>query len=90
VSLDARRCLTDAALAALAVAPVGKAPPEVAGHLAGCARCQHRLLAADRASTGETRADGERKPYRNLMVFGVVLLATLLLLGITLVLLSGR
>lgn len=43
-SIDARGCLTDADLNALARAQVGQAPPELAAHLAACAKCQERLL----------------------------------------------
>ncbi len=88
--LDARGCVTDEALASLAGAPVGQAPPEVAAHLAGCERCQDRLLRADRAASGETPPAADRKPYRSLAIVGGLLLATLLLLGITLVVLRGR
>ena len=44
--VDSRGCLTPAGMAALEQAPPGQAPPELAQHLAGCARCQGRLLAA--------------------------------------------
>jgi hypothetical protein len=52
--LDPRGCLTPAGLAAVERAPVGQAPPELAQHLAACARCQARLLGAGRA--GSVRA----------------------------------
>ncbi len=42
--LDVHRCLTDGGLETLLRAPVGKAPAELAGHLAGCPTCQERLL----------------------------------------------
>ena len=41
---DARGCLTPAGLAALRTAAPGRAPKDVAAHLAGCARCQQRLF----------------------------------------------
>jgi hypothetical protein len=41
---DVRGCLTPAGLAALRSAPPGRAPREVAAHLAGCPRCQQRLF----------------------------------------------
>jgi hypothetical protein len=88
--LDPRGCLTGAALAALARAPVGQAPPEIAAHLAGCPRCQDRLLGADRAKSREARADAEPRPYLKLAIVGGLLLAALLLLAITLVVVSGR
>jgi hypothetical protein len=42
--VDARGCLSDADLDALQRAPVGRAPGELAGHLAQCAKCQERML----------------------------------------------
>ena len=42
--LDARGCLTDAGLVALADASPGAAPPELAQHVSACARCQDRWL----------------------------------------------
>jgi len=81
--------LSEAGLAALASAPAGQAPAEVATHLAACARCQERLLNAERPA-GETRPPAARQPYRNLLVFGLGLLLILAMLGITLVTLSGR
>jgi hypothetical protein len=42
---DDKGCLTPAGLLAVQSAPVGKAPAELAGHVAACARCQERLLA---------------------------------------------
>ena len=42
--LDARGCVTEAGMAAIAAAPPGKVPPELASHLAACGRCQQRLL----------------------------------------------
>lgn len=52
--VDARGCLTPAGMAALQRAPVGCAPTDLAQHVAGCARCQARLLAA-----GTTHRPGE-------------------------------
>ena len=88
--LDSRGCLTDEGVAELARAPLGQVPAEVAAHLAGCARCQDRLLQAGR-EPGESRpVPSGRKPFRNLTLVGVLLLFTLALLGVTLSLLSGR
>jgi hypothetical protein len=88
-ALDARGCLTDQALAALASAPVGGAPPEVASHLARCARCQDRLLRSGR-EPGDGRPASSRAPFRNLAIVGALLLITLVMLGITLGVLRGR
>jgi hypothetical protein len=86
---DSRGCLTDQGLDSLAGAPVGQAPPEAAAHLAQCARCQDRLLGRGREA-GARRARGETRPYRNLAVFGGLLLLILLMLGVTLAALGGR
>ena len=47
VLVDARGCLTAAGLSTLQQAAPGAAPPELARHVAECARCQARLLTAD-------------------------------------------
>jgi hypothetical protein len=86
---DARGCLTREGMAALTQAPAGRAPAEVAAHLAACPRCQDRLLAVERTPDGN-RAARDRRPFRNLAVFAVGLLATLLLLGFTLATLNSR
>ncbi len=44
---DARGCLTAAALDTLARAEAGRAPEEIAAHLAACRSCQGRALARD-------------------------------------------
>jgi len=41
-------CLSEADLRALQGARPGQAPPALAQHLAGCSRCQQRLLTRDR------------------------------------------
>jgi hypothetical protein len=84
--LDARGCLSERGLAALASAAVGQAPPEVAAHLAGCARCQDRLLGVGR-TTKPPR--GAKRPYRNLLIVAGLLLLTIVMLGITLAMLGG-
>jgi hypothetical protein len=55
---DAQGCLTPAAFAAIAAAPPGAAPAELAAHLAGCGRCQRRLLAK---AMGEAPGRGPRR-----------------------------
>ena len=47
-------CLTAAGLAVLRTAVAGQAPQALAAHLAGCARCQERVLLVDapRAKSG--------------------------------------
>lgn len=42
--VEASGCLSEAGIAAVTAAVPGKIPPEVAAHLAACARCQDRVL----------------------------------------------
>jgi len=86
--LDDRGCLTARGLAALARAPVGQAPSELATHLAGCARCQERLLASGRERDPVPKP--APKAYRNVALVIVALLAGLIALGMTLSILNGR
>jgi hypothetical protein len=44
VLFDARGCLTEAGMAAFREAPPGRAPGEIAAHVASCPACQQRLL----------------------------------------------
>jgi hypothetical protein len=74
VLLDARGCLTPAGLDTLRQAPVGKAPLELASHVASCARCQDRLLGGAPGRRGAAR----RPPaWRIWMVLGAALVAVL-------------
>jgi hypothetical protein len=88
---DASGCLTAAGLDAIDGAGPGGAPEELARHLAGCARCQDRML--ERASgprTGRTEAANRRRLWTGLaVVLGMMLLALLSLLG-TLLWVRGR
>jgi hypothetical protein len=57
--LDASGHVSAAGLAALQSAPPGRAPAELAAHLAGCGACQQKLLVA--SAPGPRRPPG-RKP----------------------------
>ena len=57
---DGQGCLSPQGFAQISAAPPGQVPPELAAHLAGCMRCQRRLLAAALPSSGSTRR--ERPP----------------------------
>jgi hypothetical protein len=76
---DAKGCLSPAGLAAFRAAAPGRAPVELAAHVAGCARCQERALAADEGMLGP----GKRKPppplWRVFALFFVGLVIALLL-----------
>lgn len=80
---DPRGCLTPAGLRALAGAPPGAGPEDLVAHLAGCARCQDRLLAID----AERR--GGRPRWRALLLVGVGLVALLLAMLATLLVRGG-
>jgi hypothetical protein len=68
---DRQGCLTPAGLAVFQGAAPGRAPAEVAAHVAACVRCQQRLLSGMRgpgqpASVREAR--GSPNPWRRLIV----------------------
>jgi len=76
---DFKGCLTAEGFRALAQAPPGQAPAELAAHLTGCARCQDRLLAGA-TTTGAPPPPRERRlpppPWRLwVVVVAAVLLA---------------
>ena len=77
---DSRGCLTEAGFRALDAAGVGPAPHELASHLAGCSRCQERLLLRD---AGPRKPRQEAPPvWRGPVVaLGLLLLGLGLLLG---------
>jgi hypothetical protein len=52
---DGRGCLTASGLQAVRGAVPGQAPAELAAHLAGCVRCQEKLLALDAPRRGASR-----------------------------------
>ncbi len=83
--VDARGCLTEAGLAALAAAPAGQAPGDAAAHLAGCARCQRRFLARAAREEGGISAVPGQAVAPPLWRTGVVMLAALLLLVVAMV-----
>jgi hypothetical protein len=89
--VDIRGCLTEAGFRALERAAIGKAPPELAVHLAGCPRCQERMLSGRRAP-GEP-PHGERKqppPAWRLWALVGLMLLVLVLFAATLQWLSHR
>jgi hypothetical protein len=75
---DAQGCLTEAAIQLLLHAPPGRAPGDLAAHLAGCARCQDRLLAA--SVPGPKRGAPRPAPSlrRMLILVSLILLSMLL------------
>ncbi|MET0555124.1 MAG: hypothetical protein ABW221_18925 [Vicinamibacteria bacterium] len=84
--VDARGCLTDAGFAALAAARPGQAPAELAAHLAGCARCQDRVLQAATGTDAASRTRGAVRSSRRrwgalALVIGILLAAIVGLLA---------
>jgi hypothetical protein len=71
---EAGGCLSREQVSLLQSATPGQAPPEIAQHLAACARCQERvLLGWDRAPSRRPAATPSLE--RLLLVVGVVLVA---------------
>lgn len=70
--LDANGCLTDEGLAALGSAEAGAAPPELAQHVAACARCQARWLESTHAER-KSRLSPEEAARRRWVLTSVVL-----------------
>lgn len=71
--VDARGCLTDAGFAALAGAPPGEAPGDLAAHLATCARCQDRVLKAAAGADARSRTAGARSPRGRWVMLAIVI-----------------
>jgi hypothetical protein len=80
---DAQGCLTAEGFARIEASPPGRAPAELAAHLAACARCQRRLLAAASPSGAPVRRR-ERPP---LWRTGVAVMAVLLLMMVAMAML---
>lgn len=75
-----RECLTDDEIAALAAAPPGAAPGELAQHLAMCERCQSRALFGAARKTGLKRQPPALPSLgRALALLATVILATAVL-----------
>ena len=71
---DARGCLTQEGFDLLAGSAPGKAPAELASHVAGCVRCQDRMLAGARAELRARERASPPPPWRIWAVLGAVLL----------------
>jgi hypothetical protein len=84
---DQRGCLTPAGLLALARAPIGRGPAELAAHLASCARCQERMLASGAGPRPATSSAPRRQPR---LWLGVVLAAAALILALAALILAAR
>jgi hypothetical protein len=90
--VDAGGCLTEAGLAVLAAALPGAAPPELARHVASCARCQDRWLKSESGVGNRPRPTAESTARRRWGMLGIVvfmLLFALVALVATLGYLAG-
>jgi len=79
---DAQGCLSAAGLAALQRAAPGRAPADLAAHVAGCNRCQQRLLSSLRepGKPGRPGKPGAASTPRGLVWVAVAAIAALFLL----------
>jgi hypothetical protein len=78
---DTRGCLTEAGLQAFRQAPPGRAPAELAAHVAGCARCQTRALMTDEGTAGPGQRKQPPPAWRVFaLFFGGLLIALVLFL----------
>jgi uncharacterized paraquat-inducible protein A len=82
---DGQGCLTAAGLAAFQRAAPGRAPAEVAAHVAGCHRCQQRLLSSLREPGRSASASSSRRTSSRSRLAWMVAL----LIGGLIVLLAG-
>ena len=81
---DAQGCLTGEGFAHIGASPPGRAPAELAAHLARCTRCQRRLLAAAASPSGLPAPRRQRPP---LWRTAVAVVASLLLVIMAIVML---
>jgi hypothetical protein len=87
--MDARGCLTAAGMDALRRAPAGGAPPELAGHVSGCASCQERLLATESVRATTPGPIRRPNPGRTLLLIGAMLVGVVMALVSMMWLLRG-
>jgi hypothetical protein len=88
--IDSRGCLTAAGVAALAKAPPGQGPPELAAHLVACVRCQDRLLAQSAGlAAGTVRTPSRRPPLARTLLIAAGFVALIAILFLTLTRLAG-
>src|SRR5215470_16309882 len=91
---DAHGCLTSSGVAAFQAAAAGAAPRELALHVAGCPRCQQKLLetatANDPLKRGKGKARALAPSLGRTIVLGVMVLVAILFFLFTLRQLTGR
>jgi hypothetical protein len=74
---DGAGCLTPAGLAVLRSAEAGRAPAALATHLAGCSRCQTRVLAVDAPRVKKARSRAVMPSLGRTLLLAAVLLAAI-------------
>jgi hypothetical protein len=76
-------CLSPRGIEALRRSPPGQALPELAAHVAGCARCQQRLLEKDqpRSQVGKPRGGPRYRWLAAIAIVGLLMALAALLLG---------
>ncbi len=79
---DPRGCLSDADLARLQSAPPGRAPEDLARHLAACEPCQQRALFGQQRRPPSSRRPPPEwpSPQRMVLLLAAVLIALAMLL----------
>lgn len=76
---DARGCLSPQGISAVRDAPPGAAPPDLARHVAACARCQQRLLSLEGMVPRKPAAVRDpARLWRNLAILGFAVLLALI------------
>jgi hypothetical protein len=83
-------CLTDAQLAELQAAAPGKAPENLARHLATCERCQTRALFDAERPTGKKKNIPEFPSVRRAILLNVLVLVAITTFFWSLAKLTGR
>ena len=75
--LDRSGCLSPAGIAAVGSAAPGRIPPEVAAHLASCARCQERVLTGGVPRAPRKAAGAPPSLKRAFLLVGLIVLSIL-------------
>jgi hypothetical protein len=83
---DAQGCLSAQGFAEISAAPPGRAPAELAAHLAGCTRCQRRLLVTAMPSSGSSPRRPRPPLWRTWLVVVVCVLLVIMAMTLTRVL----
>jgi hypothetical protein len=83
-------CLSEAEVSQVRGAPAGAVPEDVAHHLAGCTRCQERILFGPVRRTRRPREGPSMPTSTRAFILLAVMLAVLFAFFVTLQRLAGR